>query len=394
MSFFSRFKALDAYPKTLDDFRVRTFSGAIVSVVSTVFILWLFFSEVALYMSTEVQPELFVDTTRGERLRINVDIIFHKLPCAFLSLDAMDISGEHQLDVSHNIMKKRLSPEGVPLITAPPIKDDVNKKKLASATAGAENGAAYCGSCYGAEGHPGHCCNTCEEVRDAYLKKGWGLNLEGIEQCAREGFTEALMEQKGEGCEVYGFLLVNKVAGNFHFAPGKSFQQHSMHVHDLQPFKDIGDFNMSHSVVRLSFGNEFPGIINPLDGVAKIEKDESGMFQYFIKVVPTIYESIAGELISTNQFSVTEHYRALPKSDHGGGQGHGPHSHGLPGLFFMYDLSPIMVKFTEKQRSLAHFLTGVCAIVGGVFTVAGIIDSFIYHSMRSIKKKIELGKAS
>ena len=59
----------------------------------------------------------------------------------------------------------------------------------------------------------------------------------------------------------------------------------------------------------------------------------------------------------------------------------------------MYDLSPIMVKFTERTKSFAHFLTGVCAIIGGVFTVAGIIDSLIYNSMRSLGKKIELGKA-
>lgn len=60
----------------------------------------------------------------------------------------------------------------------------------------------------------------------------------------------------------------------------------------------------------------------------------------------------------------------------------------------MYELSPIMVKFTESRKSFAHFLTGVCAIIGGVFTVAGLVDSLIYHSMRSLKKKIELGKAS
>lgn len=35
----------------------------------------------------------------------------------------------------------------------------------------------------------------------------------------------ALQEQTGEGCHLYGKLLVNKVAGNFHIAPGKSFQQ-------------------------------------------------------------------------------------------------------------------------------------------------------------------------
>ena len=34
----------------------------------------------------------------------------------------------------------------------------------------------------------------------------------------------------------------------------------------------------------------------------------------------------------------------------------------------MYDLSPMMVQITEHRRSFLHFLTGVCAIVGGVFT--------------------------
>ena len=60
----------------------------------------------------------------------------------------------------------------------------------------------------------------------------------------------------------------------------------------------------------------------------------------------------------------------------------------------MYDLSPIMVKYTETSKSFAHFLTGVCAIIGGVFTVAGIVDSLLYHSLRTLKKKVDLGKAN
>ena len=47
----------------------------------------------------------------------------------------------------------------------------------------------------------------------------------------------------GEGCNVYGSLEVNKVAGNFHFAPGKSFQQANMHVHDFLAFQKE-DFNV------------------------------------------------------------------------------------------------------------------------------------------------------
>jgi hypothetical protein len=56
-------------------------------------------------------------------------------------------------------------------------------------------------------------------------------------QCKREGFLQKIKEEDGEGCQVFGTLEVNKVAGNFHFAPGKSFQQANMHVHDLQAFQ-------------------------------------------------------------------------------------------------------------------------------------------------------------
>tara|TARA_R110002050_G_scaffold277068_1_gene422535 strand:- start:619 stop:792 length:174 start_codon:yes stop_codon:yes gene_type:complete len=42
---------------------------------------------------------------------------------------------------------------------------------------------------------------------------------------------------------------------------------------------------MSHSVKRISFGQEFPGIRNPLDEVEKISDDEySSMYTYYIKV--------------------------------------------------------------------------------------------------------------
>ncbi|KAJ1392058.1 Endoplasmic reticulum vesicle transporter, C-terminal [Sesbania bispinosa] len=101
-------------------------------------------------------------------------------------------------------------------------------------------------------------------------------------------------------------------------------------------------------------------------------------------VVPTVYTDVSGNTIQSNQFSVTEHFRT---GDVGRLQS-------LPGVFFFYDLSPIKVTFTEEHVSFLHFLTNVCAIVGGVFTVSGILDSFIYHGQKAIKKKMELGKFS
>ena len=56
------------------------------------------------------------------------------------------------------------------------------------------------------------CCNTCEDVREAYRQKGWAFNnAHEIEQCSREGFSDKMKEQKNEGCRIFGYLEVNKV---------------------------------------------------------------------------------------------------------------------------------------------------------------------------------------
>lgn len=79
-----------------------------VSLVAISLILLLFFSELSIYLQTETVDHLLVDVSRGEKLRINFDITFPHIPCSLLSLDAMDVSGSHQLDVSHHIKKKPL----------------------------------------------------------------------------------------------------------------------------------------------------------------------------------------------------------------------------------------------------------------------------------------------
>uniref|UniRef100_A0A5B6ZN21 Putative endoplasmic reticulum-Golgi intermediate compartment protein 3 n=1 Tax=Davidia involucrata TaxID=16924 RepID=A0A5B6ZN21_DAVIN len=382
---FNKLRNLDAYPKINEDFFSRTLSGGVITLVSATVMILLFFSEFRLYLHTVTETKLGVDTSRGDALHINFDVTFPAIPCSLLSLDAMDISGEQHLDIRHDIFKKRIDSHGNVIevrqdgIGAPKI-----EKPLQRHGGRLEQDEKYCGSCYGAETADDDCCNSCEEVREAYQKKGWGMsNPDMIDQCKREGFIQKIKGEEGEGCNIHGSLVVNKVAGSFHFAPGKSFHQSNVHVLDLLAFQ-MDTYNISHRINRLAFGDYFPGVVNPLDGVQWGQETPNGMYQYFIKVVPTIYTDIRGHTIQSNQFSVTEHFKSAEMG----------RFRSLPGVLFFYDLSPIKVTFKEEHASFLHFVTHICAIVGGIFTVAGIVDSFIYHGQKALKKKMEIGKFS
>jgi len=204
----------------------------------------------------------------------------------------------------------------------------------------------------------------------------------------REHYAEKLDAQRKEGCRVEGSIRVNKVVGNFHFAPGKSFSNGNIHVHDLENyFKDEGTHSFTHKIHHLRFGPEIPASalkalgsaslgssvwtnhhINPLEATEQHTDDRSFNYMYFVKVVSTAYlplgwEKVKGKSIhtgahdfphdwvslgmlghgalgsvETHQYSVTSHKRSI----HGGDdakEGHKERLHargGIPGVFFSY----------------------------------------------------------
>ncbi|KAK8577272.1 hypothetical protein V6N13_122263 [Hibiscus sabdariffa] len=180
-----------------------------------------------LYVHPANETKLAVDTSRRKTLRINFDVTFPIVACSILSLDAIDISGEQYLDVKHDIVKKRVDAHGNVIETRPD-RIEVDEQ----------------------------CYNYCEDICDAYKNKGWAFsNSYMIDQCKRDSFLQKIKDEEGEGCNIHGSLEVNKVAGIFHFALGKSFEESRIHS---------------------------------LDGVHWMQKRPIGLYQYFIKAVPTI----------------------------------------------------------------------------------------------------------
>ena len=83
----------------------------------------------------------------------------------------MDISGETQSDITHNILKTRLTQRGRPVAGAASteLRNDIDKLNEQR-----QNG--YCGSCYGGTEPENGCCNSCDDVRQAYVNRGWSFN--------------------------------------------------------------------------------------------------------------------------------------------------------------------------------------------------------------------------
>ncbi len=102
------------------------------------------------------------------------------------------------------------------------------------------------------------CCNTCNEVVDAYVKNGFESRdaISQAVQCRRE-FADSLYadhpKEDIEGCNLSGKLQVNKVAGNLHVAMGESTVRGGQHIH-LFDYRRSNGFNISHTIHKLSFG--------------------------------------------------------------------------------------------------------------------------------------------
>ncbi|TVY20251.1 Uncharacterized protein LARI1_G000753 [Lachnellula arida] len=429
----SRFTRLDAFTKTVDEARVRTTSGGIVTIASLLIVLYLALGEWTEYRKVVVHPELIVDKGRGEKMEIHLNITFPKIPCELLTLDVMDVSGEQQVGVMHGVSKVRLLPaeEGGHVI-------DIKALDLHSDEDKAQHlDPEYCGECYGATPPPkaqkAGCCNTCEEVREAYASASWAFGRgENVAQCEREHYAERLDSQRKEGCRIEGGLRVNKVVGNFHIAPGRSFSNGNMHVHDLNNYFDTpvqGGHVFSHTIHHLRFGPQLPEEItkkmsskslpwtnhhlNPLDDTEQITHDPAYNFMYFVKVVSTSYLPLGWEKemyglhagqdnvgigsyghlndgsVETHQYSVTSHRRSLNGGDDAA-EGHKEKIHargGIPGVFFSYDISPMkVINREERSKTLTGFLTGLCAIVGGTLTVAAAVDRGLYEGTTRLKK--------
>jgi len=173
------------------------------------------------------------------------------------------------------------------------------------------------------------------------------------------------------GCQIAGHLLLDRAPGNFHILA------RSKH-HDL-----VAEMtNVSHMVNTLYIGDptaihwieekrsnvpiEIEPKIKTMNGNAYPTQELHEAYHHYIKLIATKVEGmkVGGRELVLYQMLANSQLAYYEKSV-------------TPEAKFAYDLSPIAVNYSFRSRKWYDYLTSIFAIIGGVFTVVGMIESFL-----------------
>ncbi|KAL9264486.1 disulfide isomerase-like 5-4-like protein [Drosera capensis] len=479
----SKLKSVDFYRKIPRDLTEASLSGAGLSIIAALSMIFLFGMELNNYLAVSTTTAIVVDrSSDADFLRIEFNISFPALSCEFASVDVSDALGTHRLNITKTVQKfsidSNLRPTGSEFHSGPiagSIKhdDDSDEEHVEGSVElnprnfdrvghqheilvvnfyapwcpwsnklkpSWEKAAKIMSEKYDPEtdgrillgkvdctievdlcrshhiqgypsirifrkgsdirdthGHHDHESYYGDRDTDSLVKfmeglvapiplTGHGLALEDKSENATKNAKRPAPVTGG--CRLEGFVRVKKVPGNLLVTARSA--SHSF---------DASTMNVSHFISQLTFGKKItPRVMSDvkrilpyigasherLNGKTYIIKHENSeanvTIEHYLQVVKT--EVVTGspnhEHTLVEEYEYTAHSSLLQSPD-------------IPAAKFHFEPSPMQVLVKENPKSFSHFITNVCAIIGGVFTVAGILDSMLHNTM-NLMKKVELGK--
>lgn len=106
-------RRFDVYRKVPKDLTEPTLTGAVISICSCLFIVFLLLSEFYSFINTEIVSELFVDNpTENDRLDVKLNITLPRMKCEHLGLDIQDEMGRHEVGFQENTHTEEMNHGG------------------------------------------------------------------------------------------------------------------------------------------------------------------------------------------------------------------------------------------------------------------------------------------
>ncbi|XP_050219593.1 protein disulfide isomerase-like 5-4 [Mercurialis annua] len=471
-----KLKSVDFYRKIPRDLTEASLSGAGLSIIAALSMVFLFGMELNNYLAVSTSTSVIVDkSSDGDFLRMDFNLSFPSLSCEFASVDVSDVLGTNRVNISKTIRKfsidHHLNPTGSEFHTGPimhhikhgdEFEGDVSDGAVSLNSRNFDHYAHqypilvvnfFAPWCYWSNRLKPSWESAAKIIRERYDPEMDGRIIMANVDCTSEadlckrnhiqGYPSIRIFRKGSdlkddhghhdhesyygdrdtdslvktmeslvapiqveshkpenatestkrpapltgGCRIEGYVRVKKVPGNLIISARSG-------AHSFDP----SQMNLSHVISHLSFGMKaLPNVMieakrlipyiggshDKLNGRSFInhrDVDANVTIEHYLQVVKTevITRRSSREVKLLDQYEYTAH-SSLVQSVY------------IPVAKFHFELSPMQVLITENPKSFSHFITNVCAIIGGVFTVAGILDS-IFHQTLTMMKKIELGK--
>lgn len=184
------------------------------------------------------------------------------------------------------------------------------------------------------------------------------------------------------GCQISGFLWVDRVPGNFHI------QARSL-SHDIAAHMT----NVSHIVHHLSFGDPgmkstlkhssisvpkgFDETISPLDGNVYLNQNQHEAFHHYLKIVTTQFSDPYTKKTNQRNKDGIKAYQVLSNSQL---SLYDPEI--VPEARFSYDPSPIAVYHRKTYRKRWYdYITSLMAIIGGTHVVISMVENTIHAAV-------------
>lgn len=188
-----------------------------------------------------------------------------------------------------------------------------------------------------------------------------------------------------EGCNLKGHFFVDAVPGSFLITSGfyggtvqKLASEGLLKINAQHKINEISFGETSQRyLVWSNFGKQISKLSYSLNDVKKKYQQFTNVYQYYLKIVPTKYLSYKDEI---NDYQYTYNSYAERGIQE------------MPSMHFRYDLSPITVEYKLYKETFLNFIINIFAILGGVFTVTGIIDAIIHKSVAILLRKAEMNK--
>mmetsp|Transcript_40580 Transcript_40580/g.101950 ORF Transcript_40580/g.101950 Transcript_40580/m.101950 type:complete len:405 (-) Transcript_40580:15-1229(-) len=389
-------KSFDAFGRPVQEFQVKTTFGGYLSLCSLALVAILFITELGYFLQKETKDKMIIDQGQDQKyLNMTVDVTFPQAACSVVGLNLIDPKRANVMHVGTEIYKTRLSRQGKPMGIK--VRDSLanvatNTYELIEsglATAGVRTTHATthlrCASCFQSHTDEDDCCFTCDDVRREFRTRGLDDHPKDyvFSQCEAEEAYRKVQPEVGEGCRIEARLHIRKVPATLHIGVSRHFKEKLWRVANWTDSVLSMDFD--HEINSLSFGPEFPGLVHVLNGRKKNfhSGEHSEHYQYDVHVIPTRFLEEGYAEVSSHQYSVTEYTKVVNTRDN-------YQDAVVTGFWMNYDFTPFEVQVTKSRKSMWHFLTECCAILGGIFAFTGMLDNFAY----ALNKSLNTGRRS